>query len=489
MNLLSKSTFVRGIQCEKSLWYNKHRKELRNELTESQEAIFARGHRVGELAQKLFLHGELVVPENAFPSFEYVQKTQELIKQGVSVLYEACFMSDDVMCAMDIMVKKNNKWYAYEVKSSTKVSETYILDASLQSYIICNSGIDLADLSIVYLDNTYVRNGELEIEKLFAIESIFEQSKDLRQVIPSKIKYFKEILLQKNEPDISIGEHCFNPYMCDFYGHCWQHIPHPAVFDLSRMKISKKFELYEQGVVSFEDIPTNVSLTEAQHIQIEAYKSNEVIIDKHNVKEFVKSLNYPLYHLDFETIMPAIPLFDNSRPYQQICFQYSIHREDSQICVPNHFEFLANAVGDPRKAFIEKLIHDVGVKGDILVYNQGFESARLREIALDFPQYSHSIELILERIVDLMIPFQKKWVYHPAMNGSYSIKKVLPALIPNLSYKGMKIADGGTAMNAFESLYYEKDFHTIEVTRKALLEYCGMDTWAMVKILEYLKQI
>ena len=252
------------------------------------------------------------------------------------------------------------------------------------------------------------------------------------------------------------------------------------------MKADKKFELYRQGILEVKEVPDDYYLSYSQQLQVDSEKSGKGVIDRVTVREFMRGLSYPLAYLDFETINPAIPLFDNSRPYQQITFQYSLHWQQQPGGELTHKEFLAETDGDPRIPFIEQLISDLKGSGDIVVYNKAFEETRLKEIARDFPEYAPAIEKILERIVDLMVIFSSKDYYTPEMKGSYSIKKVLPALVPGFGYDGLDIAEGGTASNAFASLYKEKDPERIAKVRTDLLAYCKMDTLAMVKIMEVL---
>lgn len=220
-----------------------------------------------------------------------------------------------------------------------------------------------------------------------------------------------------------------------------------------------------------------------------SYKTGETIIDSAAIEEFLNTFDYPLYFMDFESFQPAVPMFDNSRPYQQLPFQYSLHFQKSKTSKLEHKEFLAETGTDPRIPFIERLIEDTKSDGKIIVYNKAFELMILNAIAVDFPQYIKDINDITDRIIDLMVPFQKKWYYSPEMQGSYSIKKVLPALVPELNYEGLEVADGGTASLAYESLFVETDIVKIEQTRKNLLEYCKLDTLAMVEILGKLQQI
>jgi len=487
---LSKSTFMKGCQCPKALYLNKHHAALKDEISAAQQAIFSRGTNVGELAQGLFPGGVDASPADYYKFQESVVKTQELIAAGEKIIYEAAFQFDGVLCALDILVQKRGKWYAYEVKSSTGVSETYHLDASLQYYVITNAGIDLKDISIVHINNQYVRNGPLDIEQLFTIESVLEEVKELIPGHPNKIRQLKKILKLKEVPDIDIGTHCSTPYGCDFQGHCWKHIPEErSVFTLSYPG-GRQWDLYERGIYSIEDIPDDYQLNAKQQLQRNGYKTGEVQIDKKGVKDFLKAVKYPMYFFDFETIMPAVPMWDHSKPYQQITFQYSLHYQKSGKSELEHYAFLAEAEGarDPRIAMIEQLIEETKRPGDIWVYNIGFERARLTEIARDLPKYKKAALAIANRLVDLMIPFQQKLYYTPDMDGRYSIKKVLPALVPELSYGDLEIQEGGTASSTFEAMISGSFEGNEEETRKHLLEYCKLDTLAMVRILEKLQK-
>ena len=505
-HVLSKSTFIRGCQCEKSLYLNKYYPKLRQEISEQLQAIFDRGHKVGELAQQLFPEGVNANPEGQFVSQQTVNKTRELISSDCEIIYEAAFQFDGVLAAIDILVKGNGKWKAYEVKSSTSVSDTYKLDAAVQYYVIANSGIKLEDISIVHLNNEYERMCELDINKLFKIESVLEDVKVLQEFVKNKISELKEVIFDKEMPSNDIGPQCSTPYDCDFISHCWKHIPDNSVFNIARLNTSRKFELYNEGIIEFKDIPKDEPLNDKQWMQIDSALNNTEHIDKYGLKEFMETIKYPLYFMDFETFMPAIPLFDHSRPYQQICFQYSLHYQTElttkmvansrhetgasrQSIELEHYEFLGEAGIDPRIKFIETLLRDTSKKGDIFVYNQAFEITRLKEIARDFPIFKSDIEERISRIKDLMTPFQNKLIYKPQMHGSYSIKAVLPALVPELSYKNLEIHEGGTAMSSYEELIYEKDVEKILQVRKNLLEYCKMDTFAMVKIIDAMRKM
>ena len=486
---LSKSTFMRGVKCEKNLYLNKHHKELRDEISEQQQAIFSQGTRVGELAQGLFPGGIDLTPDSFYDFEESIAKTQQAISGGGAVIYEAAFLYDGVLAAMDILVKSENGYKAYEVKSSTQVHEQYIQDIALQAYVIEKSGLQLDDISVVHINNQYVKNGPIDIDELFTIVSVKEEIQDFKAEVPNLIVHFKNILKSNEIPEVSIGKHCNSPYQCDFMGYCWKDVPDYSVFNLTRLKVEKALTLYDDGIVEVEDVPDAVALSENQRLQVEAEKNKTEFIDNVKIKTFLENLTYPLYHLDFETMGHAIPIFDGSRPYQQIVFQYSLHVQDSANAEPKHFEFLGDTNGeDPRIKFIDQLIHDLGSVGDILVYNIAFERGKLQDLAELFPSKADVIHAIIDRLVDLMIPFQKKWYYSYKMKGSYSIKKVLPALMPEFEdgYSSLTISDGGTASLVYAQMTDGTFDGDVDAARKDLLAYCELDTLAMVKILERL---
>ena len=485
---LSKSTFIKGVQCEKALYLHKYNRELEDDITTQQQAIFASGTNVGLLAQNLFRDGIDASPKDYTQYFESFKYTQELINKGVEVIYEAGFFYENVMCFVDILVKEHDGWHAYEVKSSTKVTHTYVIDASFQHYVIKKSGLDLANISIIHIDNTYVRYGDLDIKKLFNFVLLTESAIANQKYIKDKLSDLYNMLSKNSVPNIDIGPHCTSPYDCSFKGYCWKGLPSYSIFDLSRLNKKTKWNLYKKGFVNINQIPIDVGLSDNQKIEIDSYMNQTEIIHKFKIREFVDSLSDSLFYLDFETYQPAVPNFNNVKPYQQIPFQYSAHYENTQELL--HFEFLAeDSVNDSREQFIEHLIDDMQKDGDILVYNIGFERSRLRELMNVFPKYKVPLQGIIDRMKDLMIPFKEKWYYMPSMKGSYSIKSVLPALVPSLSYDHLEINNGGLASVSFSNIHTIASKDRVNVIRQNLLEYCKMDTLAMVKILNVLRLV
>ena len=491
-HVLSKSTFMYGVQCKKRLYLHKNGKKFgveKDGLSAQQEAIFSTGTNVGELAQQLFPGGIDCTPESYYDFGPSLDKTAALVAKKHPAIYEAAFQFDQVLVALDILVLKNDGWHAYEVKSTNGTKDTHIKDAALQYWVMVNSGLEIKSINVLHFNREYVRQGNLNIQELFTWDDVTEDVIELQTKIALEIKANKACLSEPTIPNIDIGSHCGNPYQCDFMGTCWKHVPDYSVFNLTRGG-SKAWELHDQGILNIENIPDTFPLSDSQQLQVEAEKSGGIYIDKEGVKAFVEALNYPLYFLDFETIMPAVPEFDQTRPYQMSVFQYSLHVLERAGGPTKHYEFLADATDkNLRTAVTEQLISEMGKAGDVIVYNKSFEASRLNELARDFPKYSSALEAIRDRMVDLATPFQRKMYYAKEMRGSYSIKVVLPALVPELSYKDLEIQEGGTASLTFLQMVQGQFVGDQNQIRKALLEYCKLDTLAMVKILGQLERI
>ena len=488
-HIISKSTFIRGQQCHKSLYLNKYHKELKDELSDQQRAVFARGTNVGELAKQLFPNGLDLTPEQFYHFIPSIEKTKKAIEDGVEVIYEAAFQHEGVLVLMDVLVKNNNKWYAYEVKSASNIKGVYIQDASLQYYVIHETGLVLEDICIVHLNSKYEKEGKLDIQKLFKKKSILKSVLANQAKVKEQLYEQRLVLASRRMPNVKIGAHCNTPYRCDFKGYCWSNIPDYSVFNLNQGG-NKVWELFDRGVVHISEIPADFELDPIQSIQVQAEQTGNAFVKKEEINGFIAGLKYPLYFLDFEIVMPAIPLFDKTRPYQQLTFQYSLHYVAYKKAGLAHKQYLAEGKNvDPRPKLIEQLIEDLGDEGSILVYDKTVEDRCLKEMGRDFPHFQSTLEQIRTRLVDLSTPFEKRHFYTPEMKGKYSIKNVLPALVPELSYDHLEIKDGAAANFAFLDMMkgtFEGDKNTV---RKNLLEYCKLDTYAMVKILEKLFRV
>jgi hypothetical protein len=488
---LSKSTFMRALQCEKSLWLYRNRFDLQDEVPSGLQAIFDQGSNVGVLAQQLFPGGIDLSPEhlgNGIPVFgKAIARTAEAIRNGAQVLYEAAVVHEGVLVAVDILVRDGTGWKGYEVKSGTSAKEVYQTDAALQHWVLAGSGLEMHDMSIVHIDTSYVRSGDVDVHRLFAIVSVIEQARARMDEIGRQVATFKDVLARGTVPEVAIGPHCSSPYECSFTGHCWAHVPRPSVFDIGSIG-EKAWQLFNSGVVRIEDVPAEFPLWESQRIEVQAAITGQPHVDAQVVRQFLESLRYPVLFLDFETVNPPVPLFDGTRPFQQFPFQYSLHRRNVPGGPLTHTAFLGDGRIDPRPALVEQLLADTAGEGSILMYSS-FEKTQLNGLTEALPARADEIRSRIARLVDLNTVFRGRHYYCAAMKGSSSIKSVLPALVPEMSYAGMEIAEGMVASNAYASLATQTDLMEIARIRKALLDYCGLDTMAMVRLLEVLEGV
>lgn len=487
MITISKSSYIRGLQCEKSFYLNFYHKQFGITRDEQDTTKFEIGHDVGKYAQQLFPGGVDCGYEITKDRTRSAELTIKAIKEGNKVIYEAAFEYDGLLCFADILVKEGDKWNIYEVKSSTSVKDYHINDAAFQYYVISNN-IPVKDANIVCMNNQYVRNGNIDINQLFVMHSILELALNLQDVIKINVTKYKKLTEAKAIPDIKLGKNCDDPFDCDFKGHCWKDIPEYSVFDIQNMR-GKQFELYDMGVVEIKDIPQDFVLNDKQQLEVSCYLNNTDYIDTQALRDFLDRVSYPLYFLDFETFMSAIPEFDNSRSYQQIPFQFSLYYKESKNSETIPYSFLADPAADPRKTFAESLIAQTQNPGQIVVYNAGFERSRINELARDFPEYAEKLDDINSRITDLMEPFRQKAYYKPAMRSSYSMKYVLPAINPQYSYENLNVKEGSQASSEFLRLRSITDKQEIEQIRKNLIDYCNQDTFGMVVILEELYKL
>ena len=484
--LISKSQYIRGLQCHKSLWLYKNKPNIRDEADIETESLFNTGYTVGECSKKLFPGGvEIEFTPGDFNGM--VKKTTELIEQGVKTIYEATFKERGVFVMVDILHKFRNKWNIYEVKASTETKDYQIDDASIQYYAVSNA-IDINKTHIVHINNKYIRQGVLDVKALFTIDDITKEIAEKQKEIQKNLKIFKS-MIKGREPSIDIGPHCSNPYDCDFSGYCWSQIPSPSVFDLHNMRWHKKFQLYNDGIINFEDIPGDYGLNKIQKVQVEAFLNDKIIIKKEVLRKFIKSVKYPISFFDFETFQNVIPRFDGQRPYMAMPFQYSLHIINKRKRL-SHIEYLGDENKDPRRTLAERMLEDIPKSGSIVAYHKSFEISQIKTLARTYPDLSDGLLKLVERFIDLKDPFIQLGYYHPSFNGSFSIKSVLPALFPDepeLNYKKLEIQNGGMAMDTFANLHLLKNYEKRDKIRNNLLSYCRLDTLAMVRILESLR--
>ena len=494
-HFLSKSQYLRGLQCHKSLWLYKDGKIKPKTPSPSLKVIFDEGTRVGEIAQDLFPAGKIIQYEGSTFD-EKIAETAEYIVSGETTIYEATFKFDGILVMVDILKKGTDGWEIYEVKSTSDVRNKYkaaeiknvfLNDTAIQYYVLKGSGLDVSKASLVHLNNKYVRSGALEIDKLFSIVDLTESVVGMQSEVCEELEKIRKAL-SNGEPKIGIGVHCDKPYECDFKIHCWNNIPDYSVFNIAGLYPSKKFELYSSGIIKVKDVPVDFSLSDDQKLQVEVEKNGKEVIDTEGVREFLSKLYYPLYFLDFETFTQAIPEWDGLRPNQKIPFQYSLHYVEKDGGELFHKEFLAQEDSDPRENLAKRLVTDIPEGACVLVYNQWFEKSVIEELANQFSQYSDHLLDIHGNILDLMIPFQRKHYYTKEMKGRYSIKVVLPALMSDSSYSNIEINDGMEASNSYKNLPSINDKVEKDKIKEDLKIYCKQDTQSMVDLLVCLKK-
>jgi hypothetical protein len=492
---LSKSQYIRGLQCHKALWLYRHRRDLMTEPDANRLAMFASGHEVGALAKSLFPGGteiefEFEIDQNRFAAM--AEQTACLIDSGVDVIYEATFCSGDLLVMADILVRHGEQWNFYEVKSSTRVKPYHLNDAAFQWRVLSDQ-IPLGKAHVVHIDNRYqLMDGlteQLDPQLLLKIVDVTDSVIHMQAALEQNLQSM-QAMLQGDEPDVAIGMQCNNPFDCDFKAGCWQSVPRPSVFDLHQLSGERKFELFHQGKTQYQDLQS-VPLSPAQTLQVDTALSGEAHIEPDRLGEFIRSASYPLHFLDFETLQNSIPKLSQQRPYQQIPFQYSLHilQHDGQL---EHHQYLADEHADPRPALAQHLLQDMQTSGSILAFSQSTEIAAINTLANACPEQATDLRVMTPRFIDLLIPFRGLMYYHPDFNGSFSIKSILPAMFPGdeeADYQRLEVQDGRMAMSVYAGLAQIDDAAERDQIRESLLAYCRLDTLAMVKIWQRLASL
>ena len=475
---LSKSNYVIGLECPGHLWMRYHNKENIPPHPPGVLKRFEQGNIVGQLVKKLFPEGIDIATENYTLN---LQKTKELLPKR-KILFESALTVDNLYGRADILVPVGkNEWDIIEVKSSTKVDKNkHYPDLAFQRYVYEKAGLKIRKCFLMHLNNQYVRNGEVDLQKLFVQEDLTEEI-DVKEV-PKNIAFLWEIVNSPAFPNTAEKNHCTQPKECLIKDRCWDFLPEHHIFHLYNGR--KNRVLFDEGIHELRDVPEERLSNAQQKIQLKCAKSGKVHVDKKQIKEFLGTLGDTQCYLDFETCSFAVPEFDGTRPYQRIPFQFSLH-----VVPGKHFEYLHDGKDDPRPAFLAALKEKLPSEGSVVVYSQGFESSLLEELARDFPSHKEWVDSVLERMVDLHEPFRNFWYYNPAQHGSSSIKKVLPAVVGK-GYEGLTIADGDCASIAYLDMAFGKITAAArKKMRKDLLLYCKRDTEAMVWIVREMGKI
>ena len=479
--MLSKSRFLAGLQCHLRLWHVCFNRDFAAEILPAQQAVFDAGHAVGELATRRY-PGGVLIQEDYLHHEKAVQTTIKAMQDPtVKSIYEAAFIYDGVRVRVDILERADDGgWNLVEVKSSTSVKEIHLPDIAIQYYVLDGSGLDLNKTFLLHINSRYVYDGDcLDPEGFFSSSDVTDEVLSRQGEIRARISELKQMLNAADSPRIQPSRHCSDPYPCEFWEYCTRHMPEHWVLELFGITQKKLDDLTAMNIVEIQDIPGTYPLTELQERVKTCVANDEAFMSKKIYGE-LKNVEYPVHFLDFETVSPAIPLYVGTRPYQTVPFQWSDHilAENGTLA---HKECLCTDDKDPREEFALTLLDTLGDRGSIFIYTT-YELRIIKALAEYLPQRRNALLNILDRCKDLCALI-KKYFYHPRFHGSFSLKSVLPALVPDMEYKTLAIQEGSQA--AFEYLRMiasSTETEEKEKIKKELLNYCGHDTLAMVKI-------
>lgn len=448
-HLLSKSTFIRSVQCLKSLYLHKNRTFLRDRLSAEQLAKFRRGTNVGILAQQLFPGGINLQPKSPSQYRKAIAATTEqILSPDDFIIYEASFQSDQILIILDVFEKKDGKFYAYEVKSSKGISQTYLYDAALQYYVITKAGIDLEDISIVYVNKNYTLGDELVLSEFFVIKSVLEEVKQLQSYISNHIPKAKEALNLKHSPEIEIGKQCHDPYPCDFRGHCWKHYKSNEVFNLPFLTADQKFKFKDEGLYEFKQLQDNPSLSKIQINKFKAHLEEEPYINNIELDKLFKDIKSP-YFLNFETVAYAVPKWKGNTPYEQIVYQFSLIQVQNDEIIENQFLIKPTSI-NPIEEVSSVLVNALDNIGTLILWKQMYL----------FDEGKNFVNNIFEKyqIIDLYDLFLNDYFYHPLLTNDISLKVINTQLLKNKNDEALM--SDLTSIHKFEDYSLNKDDET-----------------------------
>lgn len=478
-NTLTKSEFITFLNSPVHLWALKNNKLQLNEPTQYEIFIQIQGYEVEDLAAKYLK--QVLLPT-------YLKKNSSSSDSKI-LQFQPTVISDELQARTDFLFYNSEieKHDIYEVKSSTKVSKENLYDAAFQKIVFENE-FPINKVYILHVNEEYIKQGDLELESYFTAEDVTERVDEMVDEVQELINSALSTVKSPTHENLLA---CTKPKTCPCINLCHPNLPDYPIYDIARISDKKVYDLRSRGITDIKDIPESFQLSEKQRIQVQVAKIGSKHFNKDEVYKRLSKLQYPLYFLDYETYAPAIPIYDNYNPYQQIVFQYSLHVQDSKEGSGlEHYEFLHKEATDPSRPILESLSKNVGEKGSVIVWNKSFEMARNQELAELHPDYKDFLNSVNSRIFDLMDIFKDQLYVGPKFKGSYSIKKVLPVLVPELKYDDLDISNGSEAMIGWRDMVFGGlgDGERDEIF-EGLLRYCEVDTLAMVEILRVLFSI
>ncbi len=486
---LTKTDFKEFLLCDKCLWLKKKRPE---EYTPGEFSLFLQklikdGYEVEEYVQKLFPDGVAVSGNKE----TLLARTQELLR-GDKPIFQATFeTADGLFAKIDVLDfnQETHAWDIYEIKASSEIKtdlkHNHIKDVGFQTIVAEDAGVKVGDSYIIYINKEYRRRGEVDIRQLFIVENVTERIREEKEEVREEIARALTLLKQD---DISLAE-CSCLYKshgqrCDCFFKFNPQVPEYSVHHI--VQGNKLKLLLDQDILEIHDIPEDFDLTDIQRNKVTLQKTGSPIINRTAIRKTFSQLVFPLYFLDYETYGTPIPLLDGYKTNQQIVFQVSVHRLDADGTL-THFEYLADQLENATSGLVEMLRTHISPTGSVIVWYESFEKGRNIELAELHPEHREFLQDINNRIFDLMKVFKDDY-QHPDFQGSASIKKVLPVLLPELSYKSLDIQNGTMALSEWEKMIKgEMTADEIEISKTNLLKYCALDTLAMVEIFRVLQ--
>jgi predicted RecB family nuclease len=431
----------------------------------------------------------VIVTSNHLAMNSALEETAALIDNpAVPAIFEGAFRFEGIVVRVDILERRpGNEWRLIEVKSSTSCKHHYLYDIAIQRYVLSGCGLKMNASCLIHLNRDYIYNGvHHDATKLFTLVDLSSEISALEGQVREVLYAQRQTLSRDEPPEVAPGRQCLAPYRCEFFTSCNPTLPENHISTLPHLSAKKTGMLAEANISLIPDIPDDFALSELQRRVCVTVETGQPWFSDQLASE-LSTLEYPLYFMDFETIFPAIPRHVGMRPYSHIPFQWSVHRQETPDGSVEHFEFLAEDEHDPRRDFFESLSNVIGERGHIVAYNASFETQRLEDLAHWSPEYRIRVDELKSRAWDLL-PFVRRNVYHPGFEGSFSLKSVLPALLPELTYEGMEVGNGEEAGIAWEHMV-RADTSIDEKARlkHALLAYCQQDTWALVALLRFFK--
>jgi len=482
---LSKSRYMSGRQCAKKLWQTVYDPEPVEEPLPG--TVKGMGIEVGIKARLLWPGGVLV--DTKYDDYaEAIRRTNALIADPtVPAIFEAALVHDGLLIRVDALERlPDRRWRLNEVKSSTRIKDEHLEELALQTYVIAGNGLELAEAYLVYISDKYIRDEKIDWNGLFCREDVSENVIPYLPAIPERIANMRRVLSLPEAPEIRPDRHCFRPHDCEFWQRCTSDKPKDWVFRIPRISSADFDELESLDVISMQDVPNSFPLTPKQRRVVDAAKSGKVYRSP-KLAKLLTPLEPPANYLDFETFSPAIPIYVNTRPYQRIPFQWSLHHDDGSGSLI-HADFLAKGDTDPRREFSETLLKvSEQFPGVIMVWSQ-FEDRVIRDMAQLFPNLTERLTTLVYRLVDLL-QIAQDHVAHPDFKGSYSMKAVAPAVAP-VTYEDLEIGDGDGAAAAIYRIVADPTLSSEarDGLRQCLLQYCGRDTLALARVHQWLIQ-